>query len=104
MRLQVAALQKQHAADVEALQAQVEQLHVSRRETVEHLQAATHAAEGKGAQLEELQAVVQQLQADNEDILSCITQEADKVATTQLRTCLITQLCIFSNIAKSRLC
>lgn len=73
-------LQQQHAQEVGALAGEVQQLADSRRATAEALQAEMDSAQGEAAaRLEELEAQIQLLQNDNYDVITCITQESDKV-------------------------
>ncbi|KAK9809542.1 hypothetical protein WJX73_000166 [Symbiochloris irregularis] len=81
---QIQALQARHTQEVEALQSEVQQLAESRRTTEQHFQAELESAQGEAAaRVEELVARIETLENDNYDVITCITQEADKTEALQ---------------------
>lgn len=77
---QIQALQARHTQELEALQSEVEHLTLSRRTTEQNLQTQLEGAQGEAAaRVEELEARIEELENDNYDVVTCITQEADKV-------------------------
>lgn len=78
---QIQALQARHTQELEALQSEVQQLTLSRRTTEANLQTELESAQGEAAaHVETLKARIEELENDNYDVITCITQEAEKVS------------------------